>query len=87
VSEREALYGGAMPESVALTLRRLAIERALVAHGILHVRRKTIPLPKRSFLRHEFRWATGCIGPEVLPMGDSPAGGFIRRPRNRNADN
>ena len=47
VSEREALYEGAVPESVALTLRRLAIERALVAHGILQVRRRMIPLPKR----------------------------------------
>jgi hypothetical protein len=34
VSEREALYGGAVPERVRLTLRRLALERALVAHGI-----------------------------------------------------
>jgi hypothetical protein len=47
VSEREALYGGVVPERVALTLRRLAIERALVAHGILEVRRRLIPLPKR----------------------------------------
>ena len=47
VSEREALYGDAVPEAVRLTLRRLAIERALVAHGILQVRRRMIPLPKR----------------------------------------
>jgi hypothetical protein len=47
LSEREALYGGAVPERIALTLRRLAIERALVAHGILEVRRRVIPLPTR----------------------------------------
>jgi transposase InsO family protein len=46
-SEREALYEGRVPERVMQTLRRLAIERALVAHGILEVRRRLIPLPKR----------------------------------------
>ena len=47
LSESEAHYGGEMPPRVRATLRRLAIERALVAHGILEVRRRLIPLPKR----------------------------------------
>ena len=45
--EEEAHYGGEVPARVRGTLRRLAIERALVAHGILEVRRRVIPLPKR----------------------------------------
>lgn len=47
LAEEEAHYGGEVPARVRATLERLAIERALVAHGILEVRRRVIPLPKR----------------------------------------
>jgi hypothetical protein len=47
ISLAEAHYGSEVPARVRRTLERLAIERALVAHGILEVRRRVIPLPKK----------------------------------------
>ena len=47
LSRGEALYGEEVPARVETALRRLAIERALVAHEILQVRRREIPLPRK----------------------------------------